>query len=325
MAFFSARELGKKDVKGNWIVHPLRVDLQPREKLAVVGETGSGKSTLLKMMAGLVQPTTGKVYLHDQYVEPADEKLIPGHPQIAYLSQFFELRNNYWVHEILEYANLLSEDAVNSLYRLCEIDHLTERRTDQLSGGERQRVALARLLSTAPDLLLLDEPFSHLDALHRKTIQQVLDNMNEEWGIATVLVSHDAQDVLAWADRIMILRDGKMLQQGPPTELYYHPADAYCASILGPCNLLPTSLFHATPSVDANRSHLMLRPEQLILTSPSEESPRCTVKSVLFRGNHFIIKLDAGGHEVQVQVSYPMHALGEEVGLELLPHPLCYC
>src|SRR5580692_2230502 len=141
---------------------------QKGQKLALAGATGSGKSTLLKMIAGLLQPDEGEIWLDGQRVRGPLETLVPGHPGVAYLSQHFELWNNYRVGEILSYANDLSDEEAGTLYEMCRIDRLLGRRTDQLSGGERQRIALARLLVKPPRLLLLDEPYSNLDRIHKE-------------------------------------------------------------------------------------------------------------------------------------------------------------
>lgn len=116
------------------------------EKLAVAGETGSGKSTLLKIVAGLTQPGEGEVLFEGQKVRGPEEKLLPGHPGIAYLSQHFELRNSYRVEEELEYASKMPAEQSRHVYEVCRVAHLLKRWTNQLSGGERQRIALARLL-----------------------------------------------------------------------------------------------------------------------------------------------------------------------------------
>jgi iron(III) transport system ATP-binding protein len=147
---------------------------QKARKLAIAGETGSGKSTLLKMIAGLAQPAEGEIRFRGERVLGPQERLVPGQPGIAYLSQHFELWNNYRVEEILSYANDLSVEAAAALYAICRIDHLLARRTDQLSGGERQRIALARLLVRPPRLLLLDEPFSNLDHIHKSLLKTVI-------------------------------------------------------------------------------------------------------------------------------------------------------
>ena len=218
--------------------------LQKNQRLAIAGETGSGKSTLLKIIAGLAAPkpaantpeasaNQGAAFFEGVKVLPPQERLIPGQPGIAYLSQHFELWHNYRVAEVLDYNNDLEPTDAQNLYRLCHIDHLLSRRTDQLSGGERQRIALARLLVRPPRLLLLDEPFSNLDMNHKRTLKAVLQNIAKAFGITTILVSHDPYDTLTWAEKIIVLKDSRIVQQGPPREVYTTPKDEYVAGLLG--------------------------------------------------------------------------------------------
>lgn len=207
--------------------------LEKNQHLAIAGETGSGKSTLLRIIAGLAAPKQGFVYFQDEKVLGPLDRLIPGQPGIAYLSQYFELWHNYRVSEVLDYNNDLEPADAAALYQLCHIDHLLQRRTDQLSGGERQRIALARLLVHPPRLLLLDEPYSNLDLNHKKTLKTLIRNITQKFDITTVLVSHDPYDTLTWADKLLVLKDGALIQQGPPRGVYEKPLDEYTAGLLG--------------------------------------------------------------------------------------------
>jgi ABC-type sugar transport system ATPase subunit len=164
----------KKIILDNILIEIDELEINKREKIVIVGETGSGKTSLLKMIDGMAQPGAGTIAFDGYRVRGSEEKLLPGHPGIAYLSQHFELRNHYRVNEILAFQNELSEAESANLYALCRIDHLLERRTDQLSGGERQRIALAHLLIKKPKLLLLDEPFSNLDWKHKSIVRKVI-------------------------------------------------------------------------------------------------------------------------------------------------------
>jgi ABC-type sugar transport system ATPase subunit len=206
--------------------------------LAIAGETGAGKSTLLKIIAGLATPDDGTVFFEEARVQGPLERLIPGQPGIAYLSQYFELWHHYTVEEVLSYTNDLPPEEAAGLYRLCHIDHLLRRRTDQLSGGERQRIALARLLVHPPGLLLLDEPFSNLDMIHKRLLKKVIRNSTEKYDITCILVSHDPYDTLSWADELIILREGRIHQQGAPREVYLRPVDEYSAGLLGEYSLV---------------------------------------------------------------------------------------
>jgi iron(III) transport system ATP-binding protein len=221
-------------------------------KLVVAGETGSGKTTLLKTIAGLAQPDKGNVLFEGQRVPGPAEKLIPGHRGIAYLSQQFELPQHLRIEQVLEYANELPEADAMTLFRVCRIDHLMKRKTHQLSGGERQRIALAKLLIGAPRLLLLDEPYSNLDMIHKELLKSVIREIGQKLDITCMLVSHDPLDALSWADEILVIREGRSVQQGTPQQIYRQPVNEYVAGLFGKYNLLEAG----------NGKRLFVRPEQ---------------------------------------------------------------
>ncbi len=231
MDWLEVKNLGKIE-NGLEIVSDLNFKMNRAEKLAIMGETGSGKSSILKMIAGLMQPDTGEIFFEGEKVAGPMETLIPGHPRIGYLSQYFELRPNLFIYEILEYASEMQRGEADELYRLCEITHLLKRKSHQLSGGERQRIALARLLSKKPGLLLLDEPFSHLDLPHRKVIKRVIENASGNIGFTVLLVSHEPQDILPWAERIIFIQAGKITSDETVDNIRLTPF-GYVAGLLG--------------------------------------------------------------------------------------------
>jgi ABC-type sugar transport system ATPase subunit len=220
------------------VLENISFDLPAGRKMVIAGETGSGKSTLLRIIAGLVQPNAGQVLFETERVKGPDEKLVPGHAAIAYLPQDFELRNNYRMEELLQYANKLAGDKAVALYELCRISHLLKRKNDQLSGGEKQRIAIARLLVSSPKLLLLDEPFSNLDMIHKAILKSVIRDIGEQLNITCIMVSHDPLDTLSWADEIIVMKAGKLVQQGTPMQIYQQPVNEYIAGLFGKYNLL---------------------------------------------------------------------------------------
>jgi len=268
------------------------------QKLAIVGESGSGKSTLLKIISGLVQPDNGEVLFEGKHVEGPNERLIPGHPKMAYLSQHFELRNNYRVEEILEYANTLPEAEAETLYEVCHIRHLLKRKTDQVSGGEKQRIAMARLLIGAPKLFLLDEPFSNLDILHRNTLRAVIKAMGEKLGITCLLVSHDPADALSWADEILIMKSGQIIQHDTPEKIYRQPVNEYAAGLFGKYNAFTKAAaapFGEIPKGYGNRKQLFIRPEAFAL------SPKKSKTAVAGK----VTEVTFVGHSYEVEVAMP--------------------
>jgi ABC-type sugar transport system ATPase subunit len=306
--------------QGKYILRPIRFALAPQQKLAIAGETGSGKTTLLKLMAGLLQPDAGAVFFNGQRLLGPWEQLLPGHPAIAYLSQHFELRNNYKVHELLEMSNYLSEEAAQTIYAVCRIEPLLQRRTDELSGGERQRIALAQLLTKSPSLLFLDEPFSNLDRVHRSMMQAVIDDISAELGITCVLVSHDALELMSWADQLMVLRHGALVQAGSPRDLYYHPVNEYVAGLLGDYNLIDTAqhpgFVQLLGPASAGKKAL-LRPEHLALTTEGPQSLPGVVEQVLFHGSHYQLRIWTDGYLVKLNTALTRFVPGETVHVGL--------
>jgi ABC-type sugar transport system ATPase subunit len=249
------------------------------QKIAVAGETGSGKSTLLKAIGGLVQPNEGEIRFEGKKVLGPLERLIPGHPNIAYLSQHFELWNNYRVDEILSYDNELTVEQAMALYTIGRIDHLLTRRSNQLSGGERQRIALTKLLVRPPKLLLLDEPFSNLDMIHKSILKEVIEDLGIKLGITCMLVSHDPLDILSWADNVLVLKDGRLIQQGTPQQIYKDPVDGYTAGLFGRYNRFGDRI---------------LRPEDIRIVRPGDGTIQGTVIATAFLGAYYEIEVAAG-------------------------------
>jgi iron(III) transport system ATP-binding protein len=320
MVLLDVNGLGREE-KSGFAVRDIHFLQEQYQQIAIVGETGSGKTSLLKMIAGLQQPDRGEILFKGIRVKGPLEKLLPGHPGIAYLSQHFELRNNYRVEEELEARNLLTEKEAQAIYDVCRITHLLKRRTDQLSGGERQRIVLARLLTTSPSLLLLDEPFSNLDRHHTHIIKEVLKDLTEQWKISCIMVSHDAEDLLAWAHRVIVMREGQLIQDGTPETVYEKPVDAYTAALLGDFNLIEPGLSALLlPDLEALPAgkYRMLRPERISLTALDDSPVKAIVKEVQYCGSHYFVLVEAGGQMLKVSTVQPLNK-GDRFGLSLSP------
>lgn len=297
------------------------------QKIAIAGESGSGKSTLLKIVGGLTQADEGEVLFENVRVKGPLERLLPGQPGIAYLSQHYELRNHYRMEEILSYANTLSDEEAETLYDICHISHLMKRKNDQLSGGEKQRVALARLLTTAPRLLILDEPYSNLDPIHKSTLKKVIHEIGERLDITCLLVSHDPLDTLSWADEILIMKDGQIIQQGAPQQVYHQPVNEYVAALFGSYNLIPPAAakdFKALPGIQVNGKSLYIRPERFDITGEQECALKGTIREVHFLGSVYelIVQLPSG--VITVKTGNSHHKKGEEICLSLSPDDVWY-
>lgn len=284
-----------------------------REKLAIAGETGSGKSTLVKIIAGLIQPDAGLVSYHGEKVLGPLEKLVPGHPKIGYLSQHFELRNNYIIDDLLDYSNKFDTRAeAERIFEICQIDHLLKRKTTQLSGGEKQRVALSRLLVTNPSLLILDEPYSNLDMIHRKVIKQVIEDVSSEFDITCMLISHEPEDVLSWAQELIIIKDGKIHSKNNPASLYNNPPDLYVAGILG-----DYILFNATNAgLLKTTVDKPFRPEQ-IQTSHTHGDIEGRVLDTTFFGHYHLLTIMVNDQKISAMVIENSYQQGDLVYISL--------
>lgn len=266
------------------------------ERVAIAGETGSGKSTLLKCIAGLADIESGSIVFKKEKVLGPKLNLVPGHPGIAYLSQLFELPRNLRVEQVLDYANAMKRERADVLYQVCRIDHLLGRKTDQLSGGERQRIAIARLLSSSPDLLLLDEPFSHLDAGNKQTMKEVIWDICHKLKTTLIIVSHDPQDLLSWAQRILILQRGRLVQEGTPQEIYTKPVDTYVARLFGNYNqvMRGSTPFRKWAAKGSRAESILFRPECVRLSAPGDRGVRGKVERISYFGSHYELSISVG-------------------------------
>jgi ABC-type sugar transport system ATPase subunit len=305
-----------KQKNGNIAVDDISIILYKKLRTSIIGETGSGKSTFLKLLAGLEQPDNGSIHFNDIRVLGANEKLIAGHSKIAYLSQHFELRNNYKVSEVLSYVNKLNEQESNKIYQLCRIDHLFKRWTDELSGGEKQRIALAALLTTSPSLLLLDEPYSNLDQIHKNEIRSLIHEISKLINITCILVSHDVQDVLSWSDYLIIFKSGKIIQEGSPESIYHQPVNEYCAALLGDYQLIDASsnfLKKIFPNSPDSQKKLFIRPGYFKINDTQNNTGAGIVTEISFFGNYTLATIQTGDVYLKMTVMPNEIKVGEPV------------
>jgi molybdate transport system ATP-binding protein len=202
------------------------------ETVAIVGPSGAGKSTVLRAIAGLLRPQAGRVALDDDVWFDAVQGInrAPEDRSVGMVFQQYALFPHLSVRKNVEFGG--SEQATALMERL-EIAHLARARPGQLSGGERQRVALARALARRPKVLLLDEPLSALDPHTRDVVRHELAGHLEQFGLPTLLVTHDVADAIALADRVGVIRDGRIIQLGTPAELAAAPVDEFVARVFG--------------------------------------------------------------------------------------------
>jgi multiple sugar transport system ATP-binding protein len=217
-------------------VKELSLSVEDNEFLTLVGPSGCGKSTILRLIAGLEQPSEGRVVIGDQDVSP----LPPGDRNIAMVFQSYALYPHMTVRQNIESGlklrNLPSGDVqkrVQEASNVLGLDPLLDRKPSQLSGGQRQRVALARALVRNPDVFLLDEPLSNLDALLREKVRADLKQIFEDQKSPVVYVTHDQTEAMTLSSKVAVLSEGYLQQLGTPNEIYKTPANRFVASFIG--------------------------------------------------------------------------------------------
>ncbi len=223
---------------GQEILHDVNLSVEQKELIAVLGASGAGKSTLLRLIAGFEAPSAGEIWLSGQKVSSADTLTAPERRGIGIVPQDAALFPHLTVSGNIEFGlrglgKAEKQARVLELLKLVRMEEFADRTPDQLSGGQAQRVALARALANKPALVLLDEPFSALDAELREVLRLEVKAALKAEGATAILVTHDQEEALSLADRVAIMRSGTIIQVGTPTEIYNEPADLGIATFLG--------------------------------------------------------------------------------------------
>jgi len=286
MTILRAESISKK-FESKTVLKDISLVLNPGEWLGILGESGSGKSTLLRILGRFVDSDEGDVYFQESLVSPVRGELIPGHPSIRLIHQEFELFPNQTVEENIAYSLRFYEpeyrkNKVEELLKTTGLSATRNQKAKLLSGGEKQRTAIAKSLAEQPDVLLLDEPFAHLDNRNRRILAEAIEKLRQEQQMACIFVTHESSDALAWSDRIAVLKDGEIIQIGTPQEVYNKPANSYVAELTGDINWLVS---------DAEIRKSFIRPEKIKRTRHAEKSKWAgNVEAIRFHGNHWEIR-----------------------------------
>ncbi len=239
------------------VLNDLELTVQTGEIVGIVGPSGGGKSSLLKIIAGLLDANSGAVYWNDQRVKGPANQLIPGHPEIQLVNQDFALDLYHTVLENVVQKMLYLPENIRSnfaqeLLDLVELSDLKNQQAIHLSGGEQQRLAIARALAVEPEMILLDEPFAHLDAHLKLKIGNYLKTLSEVRGTTCILVSHEGQDILQWCSTIHFITEGSIQRSDTPESFYFNPKNTYEAFFFGEINTC----------VNENGVELLFRPNE---------------------------------------------------------------
>ncbi len=286
-------------------LHDVSLTVKEGELLALLGPSGSGKTTLLRMIAGLDVPDKGHVAISEN-MRP--QKHSPANA-VGFVFQHYALFKHMSVFENVAFGlrvqpktTRFSANEINrkvmKLLSLVHLEKMHRRFPAQLSGGQRQRVALARALAVEPRVLLLDEPFGALDAKVRKELRRWLRRLHDEMHVTSVFVTHDQEEAMEVADRVVVMHDGKIEQQGAPDEVYDHPATPFVLQFLGDVNLFK----HA----DAHEKVDYVRPHEIdIVAEPAPDTWSVTLGQMLTVGPNTRIEFrrDDDGSFVDVELT----------------------
>ncbi|HEY2544644.1 MAG TPA: ABC transporter ATP-binding protein [Candidatus Acidoferrum sp.] len=289
----------------------ISVNIGSGEFLTLLGESGSGKTTLLRLIAGFEQPTSGEIWMSGARLD----SLPPYKRRVNTVFQNYALFPHLTVRENVAYGLRVQGSPKNEIparvdqaLQMVKMSEFAATRPSRLSGGQQQRVALARALVNRPQLLLLDEPLSALDANLRKQMQSELKALQREIGITFLFVTHDQEEAMALSDRIALLRDGSLEQVASPREIYAHPATAYTAEFIGQTNLLRGEVRGGIVTCGRLRWPFegadgpvvcSLRPEAIRLTpdgkrQTNEVKFRASIRQQIYAGASELLEVDCG-------------------------------
>ncbi len=313
------------------------VDIRPGEFFTLLGPSGCGKTTLLRIIAGLELADSGQVLLGGKDISalPANKR------QVNIVFQSYALFPHLTVFENVAFGLRSRKVPREEVHRrveeglaMVDLSQFTDRYTHQMSGGQQQRVALARALVNRPEVLLLDEPMSALDARLRAQVQVELKRLHQKLGQTFILVTHDQAEALVVSERIAVMNEGRIIQSGTPEEVYETPNCAFVANFLGAANLIPASRVNGGVETNVGKlklagapawasGTLSIRPERIHIRdeAPARNGVKAKIVETIYQGNSVELLLEPGPLRVKAK-PYRNLALGDEHWLELPPERL---
>lgn len=292
-------------ISDRFTIGPIHLSIEKGKHVAIIGESGCGKTTLLKIIYGLYDVDRGTIYWNSKRVTGPKDNLIPGMPHTKYLSQNFDLMPFTSVREnIQKYLSRLqpikSRARTDELLEVVEMTAYASVKVKTLSGGQMQRVALAQTLAKEPELLLLDEPFSHIDNFRKNKLRRRLFDYLKKQDITCIVATHDRTDVLSYMDEIIVMKQGMVVSKGVTQELYKNPPSYYVGSLFGDINEVPRSWFDEDFK---NRETVLVYPHQLAIAS---QGIKVRVNKSYFMGNYYLVVGTAHHRQILFNATLPL-------------------
>lgn len=328
-----------KSYTDHCVLDNIDMELEKGKFYTLLGPSGCGKTTILRLIAGFSSATTGEVFLKGQLVNevPAEKR------QVNTVFQDYALFPHMNVYDNIAFGLRVKgveeatiKEKVKNALALIQLSGYELRDIQALSGGQRQRIAIARAIVNEPDVLLLDEPLSALDLKLRTAMQYELRELQRRLGITFIFVTHDQEEALAMSDWIFVMDNGKIVQSGPPKDIYDEPINRYVAEFIGESNILPATMLEdykvrflgkvfvcEDAGMNPNESvEVVIRPEDLAISSEKKGQIEARVDTVLFRGVfNEIIATDQTGYQWRVHTTKSFEH-GQIIYLEIEPYDI---
>ncbi|MFW5986246.1 MAG: ABC transporter ATP-binding protein [Halanaerobiales bacterium] len=331
------------------VIKNISIEIRDGEFLSFLGPSGCGKTTMLRMVAGFEDPTSGDIYIGKRLVSSVEQNisLSPENRNISMVFQNYAVWPHMNVFKNVGYPLKVQglkkkaiKEKVERVLELVKMEELGERYPSQLSGGQQQRVALARALIMDPDVMLLDEPLSNLDAKLREEMRFEIKEIHKKLDLTIIYVTHDQTEAMAMSDRILLLHEGRIQQIGSPRDLYNNPSNKFAADFIGLVNFIPAEIIDRNtegdrcrgiiefigtdlrmdirlPDMDVNEIIFAIRPENIKIVDPDISDLVCTIDRKVYLGNIIDYRIKIGDAECRVEAAPEYNfSVGEKVGLK---------
>lgn len=324
-----------KSFDGQLVLEDLNLYIRENEFLTLLGPSGCGKTTTLRILGGFETPDQGCIIFDGKDIT----KMPPNKRQLNTVFQKYALFTHMSIAENIAFGLKIKnkskdyiKDKIRYALKLVNLEGYENRSPDSLSGGQQQRIAIARAIVNEPKVLLLDEPLGALDLKLRQDMQYELIRLKNELGITFIYVTHDQEEALTMSDRVVVMKDGEILQIGTPQDIYNEPANAFVADFIGESNIIDGVMYEdfevefagqAFHCVDKGfnlneRVDVVIRPEDIIVGDYETSPISGQVESVIFKGVHFEITVDAHGYKWLIH-STQSQEVGALIGMNVKP------
>ena len=323
------------DFDGERVLNGIDLDIHDKEFVTFLGPSGCGKTTTLRIIGGFVEANEGDVFFDGKRIN--DEP--PHKRKVNTVFQKYALFPHLNVYENIEFGLKISKvpeserrERILEMLKLVNLVGFETRGINQLSGGQQQRVAIARALVNRPKVLLLDEPLGALDLKLRKEMQTELKRIQQSMEITFIYVTHDQEEALTMSDRVVVMKDGNILQIGTPQDIYNEPINAFVADFIGESNIIDGIMLrdfavefagHEFVCVDKGFAQdeevdVVIRPEDIKVVAPEEGQFEGIVESIIFKGVHYEMTVDALGTKWLIHSTLSEEE-GARIGMRIVP------